>query len=1039
MTNFSMKSLLKPLSVTVLSVAALFAALPGLAQTAQKVPSRITAPIDDSNRLTLTGMSPGKEIKDNDLGKVDSSTPLGGMTLLFSRTPEQQADLDALVAAQQDIHSPLYHQWLSPEEFGARFGVSSEDIAKVSAWLQQKGFTVDRVARASNFIVFSGNAALVESAFGAPIHNYRLPDGTVSFAPSEHPSLPAAIAPTVQYIRGLNSFRKHSKIRKPMAQKKGSHPNFTNVNDYEGEYYALGPQDLATQYDINAAYKAGYTGNGQSIVVVGVSEVVPSDITNFQSISGVPTAKAPIYILVPNSGQPAYSPGDESESDLDLEYSSTIGKGAQVFFVYTGANYNNGTDDATQLAIDDKIAPIITTSYGDCEYYVYEYEEGGSTAYFTAEDAIYEQGVAQGQSLLNAVGDDGAVDCIEYGLPTTVGQTPYVDYPASSPYQTGMGATGFPQNDFNVDYPFGTSQVSTYWLSNTKGSSPIINSLIKPVPEVVWNDDDPSFGTSAGGGGCSLYETITGTDWQASTNLIGGVAIPTACTNKSGKNTVNGRMVPDLSLQGSNESPGLLVCSSDSSAWVTDQYGNPLQQGSCVNGSFYDATGDWLTIFGGTSFDGPIFSGMLAIINQALNADGLGLVNPTLYSIAENTTNYPLAFHDITVGSNSCYDYTFDDAEYGITGEAAPPAPMPLVCGVTSLAAGPSPPAEFNSLTGYDMASGLGSVDLFNLITAWPKPASYSLIGTITTVSAVTGTPLASASDTISITVASATGTTIPTGTVTIVTGAGTATTTTTGTLVTGGYSYSFASAILGTNLISVCYSGDTTHAASCGTIPLYVGTTAPPQTSAFTLTAANVSINPGSTGTTTVTVAAGTSYNGTVEFTFANSSTTSPLNICLSASPITVTSSTSGKATISIVTNTPSASCAAGTTPLLKRATGTLAKASPASKAPWKRAPLPAALAGLLIVLCIRRRSSLLRAGVSLALLVMLSFAGLGMTGCSSSSSANNGQSTPVTPVNPNATPAGTYTITVTGTDEASYYSITPLVYTTTFTLTVP
>jgi len=1022
MTNFSMKSLLKPLFVMVFA-AALGATTPGLAQTSQKLQPRITAPVDDSNRVSVHGMSPALAIKEHDLGAVDPSTKINGITLLFSRTPAQQADLDALFAAQQDINSPLYHQWLTPEQFGARFGMSADDIAKVQAWLQGEGFTINRVAHASNFIVFDGTAGLIESALGAPIHNYKLADGSVHFAPANDLTFPAAIAPSVQFVQGLNTFRHRAHYHKSHRVVTDLHPNWTDINNPYTPYL-LTPPDLETLYDINAAYKAGYTGAGQSIAVLGVSYILPSDITNFQTLVGM-TPKLPIYTLVPDSGAPYRSPGDEGESDLDVEYSSTIAKGAQVYFVYTGFNYNNGTDDANLMAVDQRIAQVITVSYGDCELDDDLYYAG--TSYFTTQDAIYQQAGTQGQSLMNAASDAGSPDCNGYagedGVTLAQSQAPWVDYPAASPYQTAVGGTGFPQADFGSG-----ANVATYWTNNSSGGAPLTNSLKKYVPEVVWNDDDPYFsqfdGLSAGGGGSSAYEPTSGNiTWQAQGSIIGGVAIPVP-PQIGGKTKYYARMVPDVALMASNESPGMLVCSSDPDSLESNQVN------SCSATSWYDSVSGDLTIFGGTSFGGPILSGITAILNQALNSNGLGLLNPTLYSIAENATNYPLAFHDITVGSNSCYDYTFNDAEYGVTGYPAPPAPMPGVCGVTSAAAGPSPPADYGALTGYDMASGLGSLDVNNLIAAWPKPASYSLIATTTTGAYATYNPALSTNDAITFSVTP----TAATGTVAVTVDGVAATTL---TLATGtAPPYNFASAILGTHSICGTYSGDTTHAVSSSCLIVFAGSTTPPVTNAFNLTAPSLTVAPGAAASSSITVTSVGSYVGIVNFTFTNGSTTSPLNICLSATPVTITKAGAvATSTLTVTTNTTSGNCTTGTTPLLKHVSGGVAKAAPAGKSPWKRAPLPVAMAGLLLLLCVRRRSSLLRVGISLGLVVVFSLAGLGLTGCSSSSSANNGTSTPVTPpTNPNASPAGTYTIIITGTDAAS----STLTTSATFSLTI-
>ena len=139
--------------------------------------------------------------------------------------------------------------------------------------------------------------------------------------------------------------------------------NFTSSQS--GDHF-LTPKDVDTIYDINKAYNDGYTGAGQSIAVVGQSEVYLSDVENFQNAAGL-TVKDPTLVLVPNSGSPAVSSGDEAESDIDMEYSGGIGTGATIYLVYVGDNSNYSVWDSLNYAVDTLVAPVISISYGDCE------------------------------------------------------------------------------------------------------------------------------------------------------------------------------------------------------------------------------------------------------------------------------------------------------------------------------------------------------------------------------------------------------------------------------------------------------------------------------------------------------------------------------------------------------------------------------------------------------------------------------------------------------------------------------------------------
>ena len=584
---------------------------------AQQATGRIVGAIDNSARTTIAGTQPPLARRAKDTGPVAPDMPLQGMTIVFSRSAAQDTDLQALIAAQQNPSSPLYHHWLTPDEFAARFGMADTDIAKVQAWLQEQGFSVDGVSRSKNRITFSGTAGQVQSAFGSELHYYTQ-NGKTHFAPSGDLSVPSALAPVVQDITNLSTFRLKPRFKRPKA-------NFTSS---QSSHTFLTPTDVATIYDIKAAYNAGFTGKGQSIAVVGQTSVSLTDTENFQNAAGL-TIKDPTLVLVPGSGNAAEFQGDESESDLDLEYSGGMAPGATILFVYTGDSPNsNGVFDSIQYAIDNDIAPIISDSYGLCETAL-------GQANYTSFNATLAQGAAQGQSIITPAGDNGSPDC--EGVPPTTQQSALaVDFPASSQYVTAMGGSEFPSaNVCNLNCPTPNPFPSAYWQA--ANGTDVIGSALQYIPEQAWNDDSPPDNTtnpptpaslSAGGGGISAFTARP--SWQ--TTLPAGSASFAAM-----------RLVPDISLSASPNNAAYLYCSSDPSLPVT---------GSCSNG-FRDVNSVNLTAAGGTSFEAPIFAGLVAVINEKEKVEQ-GPLNQTLYSLAANSTTYKSAFHDITIGNNGC-------------------------------------------------------------------------------------------------------------------------------------------------------------------------------------------------------------------------------------------------------------------------------------------------------------------------------------------------------------------------------------------------
>jgi subtilase family serine protease len=919
---------------------------------AQEPQARIAA-IDSSARATLVGSHPAVANAANDLGRVSGATKLESVSVVFQRSEAQEAALQALLSAQQNPASPQYHKWLTPDQFAAQFGMASSDIAKAQAWLQQQGLIVTGVSRSHNRITFSGSVSQIEAAFGAEIHSYQV-GGETHFAPASDLSVPAALAGSVRTVTNLSDLRPHPhvRVRNPEAVRS----NFTSGQT--GQHY-LTPKDVATIYDVTPAYNAGYTGAGQTIAIVGQSAVSLTDITNFQNAAGL-TPKAPTMVLVPNTGTSTVSTGDELESDLDLEYSGAIATGANITFVYTGNATNAGALDALQYAVDQDIAPIISSSYGDCEFDV------GNTGY-TAFNGVLAQAAAQGQTVLSAAGDDGSTDCYaDTNLTTTQRTALGVDFPGSSQYVTSMGGTEF--SAANV-----AATNTSYWSGGTGADT--LSSALSYIPEGVWNDDSTT-GLSSGGGGVSLFTPRQ--SWQA---------------NFPGMPAGTNRMVPDIALDASADNAPYLFCSSDTLATGIT--------GSCANG-FRDSSNTYLTTAGGTSFDAPIFAGMLALINQSRSfTTGQGVINNTLYGLASNASTYASAFHDIITGGNNC--------TAGGTICAAP--------GTT----------EYMATMGYDEASGLGSIDFYRLLTAWPAIAGSSALVSTTAMTAASATVAPGANDTITITVAAAAGdevTTTPTGTVTLSVG-GTTGSPVTLPLTNGAATYTFSSPTVGSYNITASYNGDMTYTTSQGQylVTVAAGTaptgTAPTTTTTFTMAATNVTVAAGGTGTSTVTVTPQNGYTGTVNWE-AITSVPTLLDGCYSITNTAVSGTAPVTTTLTVFTDSGQCSAATTTTTSsavtanVRRRFATRAPANGVSavtptKAPFGPVPMGVAFAGLLAVGFIGRRSRGIRLLMVAGLFAVL---GLGMSGCGGSSPA---------PSSGTNAAAGVYNLTLTGTDSAN------------------
>ncbi|HWE87200.1 MAG TPA: protease pro-enzyme activation domain-containing protein [Terracidiphilus sp.] len=946
---------------------------------AQSPAARIQAEIDSSQLTPIRGSEHALAGSATDMGRMQAGARISGITLRFNRSAAQEAALDALMAAQQNPASPQYHQWLTPDQFAARFGVAQSDMDKVQSWLQQQGFAIDGINRSHTAIHFSGSAAQVESAFATGMHYFKV-SGEKHFAPSTALSVPASVAPVVADIHNLDDFRPH-------PDHVILHRNFTSGQS--GNVF-FGPGDIYTAYDVNTT---NMNGAGQTIAIMGQSAVTVTDIENFESAAGL-TKKDPNLILVPGTGASTSYSGDESESDLDLEWSGAMAPGASVVFVYTGNNGNYGTYDSADYAVDEGIGNIISMSYSTCEL-----DPFLTSAYVTSQEAIYKQAAAQGQTVLAASGDQGSTSC--YGdtniSSTATQESLAVNYPASSAYITSVGGT-----EIASEYSSGGSSIATYW--KPASGSDVYPSLLSYVPEVAWNDDaaNASFASSSGTP-CSIQNPCLSSSGGGASTLIAQPSWQTAYFGATGEANPDSkhRLVPDIAFYSSPGQPGYLYCTSDNSAW------GPSQTGSCGAGFRASSSDVSLTVAGGTSFATPIFAGMVALLNEnSKYITGAGEINNTLYTLAASSSLYGNDFHDVTSGNNDCQ--------------------APANCNGTAnygYAAG----------TGYDEVTGLGSVDVGKLAHDWPAAGAgeAALIGTSVSVSAANATPPVNQNDVFTITVTDDSGNPVTTGTVTLQVDGGTScgglsdncggTTVSNQSLsASGQVTYTATFATSGAHSIVAQYSGDAAHGAStgAGSVDIAVASSGKGSISAAA-TPSTLTVAQGSSGTETITVTPSGGYTGTVLVNIDFGSADSALsNLCAGFSTantaglgeIQITGTQPGSVTLTLDANGSDCSGGAmkhGMGQLRNFMKGGVARNTPPAPA---RNPLPpaAALAGLLLIGFLGRRSRSIR---NLVAVLALAAAGLLMSACGSS------VTTPGV-ANP---PKGTYTGTITATDSAT------------------
>jgi len=678
---FMLKKLLGSATLTVFLIgcAVFFLAASGSTQKGSR--DRIMYAVDSARTAPVRGSAHPLAQPQFDQGRVSPEQQLTGVALTFRLSASQQADLQELLREQQDRSSPNYHRWLTPEQYAARFGMTPNDLAKVTSWLRSQGLTVNGLSRSRNEISFSGSVGQVEYALRTELHRYLI-NGEQHMANAGDVSLPDAFAGEVLGVRGLNDFHPKPRFRKPSAR-------FTS--NISGNHF-VNPADFATLYNLPLSFD----GTGQTIAVMGQTLLnasnSTSDLDAFRSAAGLPATTSTNFklIQVPGTGTATACTGDQTETDLDLEWTEGVAKNATVTFVYagngSGTNCNNRTSnvfDALQYSITNNVAPIISISYGNCEANL-------GTSFVLTMQQWAQQANAQGQTISGPAGDEGAADC-DTGTSATQGFA--VDVPAAIPEVTGVGGSEF-TGDAAATVSGGCGLATPDWAQSCVATSST-GTALHYITEKTWNDPLGTGATSlsAGGGGASTI--FSKPSWQAGTGVPG-----------DGK-----RDVPDIALNASNAHDSYLFCSQDfftGTAGVT----------SCANGfrssSANTSNNNLLDAVGGTSAGAPTFAGILALINQATGSSGLGNVNPMLYALAASS---PTAFHDITSGNNS----------------------VPCTAGSKDCPAGTTS-FGFSAGAGYDQVTGLGSLDVTNLISAWTAVTptqDFALDGLVT--SAVAG------------------------------------------------------------------------------------------------------------------------------------------------------------------------------------------------------------------------------------------------------------------------------------------------------------
>ena len=826
------------------------------AQTAQaqtsavqtpSVPSRITQAVDDANLATLRGHIHHLARPEFDRGAAEDGAPSGRMIVSLQRSQEQEAALHQLLDQQQSKDSKNYHAWLTPDQFAAQFAPAAQDTQTVTDWLQSQGFQIHHVAAGGMFIEFTGTVGQVRRAFHTEIHRFVV-SGEEHFANVSDPQIPAALTPVVASITSLHNFPRRSHAHRTGVFQRSKdtgevRPLLSTTSGcgsmHNQPCFALGPADFAKIYNVPATINSAPPGTGQTIAIVNDSNINIADAQAFRKFFGLTANDPKIVLNGPDPGILSGSAGDEGEADLDVQWSGGIATAATIDLVISESPTTlgaSGIDLSALYIVENNLAPVMSVSFGDCE------PSTGDTFF----NSLWEQAAAQGITVTVSTGDNGSAAC-DGGSATATAAA------------NGLTVSGLAASQFNIavggtDFDDATNPTTFWNTTNTAGTQASAKSYI---PETTWNDSCAGNATAGSLGTCTTVNS-NGDDLIAASG--GPSAFVTKPTWQTGPGVPNDnkRDLPDVSLfasDGPKSNNFYIVCQADALSTPAN---------SCTT----TGTAQFLAV-GGTSASAPAFAAIMSLVNQQ-TGQRQGNSNYVLYKLAAQSgascNSSSLTGGQLT--SNSCVFYDTTKGNISVACQGSTKNCSNATAGQFGVLVDPNAtntPA-WTTTAGYDRATGLGSVNVANLLAKWN---TVTFTSSTTTITASPGSPVAhGANASFTVTVTSGSGT--PTGDVSLIAQpAGAA------QVALGPFKLTGGSASITTNLLPggtaypvvAHYAGDGTFGASdSAPVTVTVGTEASKTTLTMQTFAANGNVsNPNAT-----TAAYGSAYVLRVDVTNA-------------------------------------------------------------------------------------------------------------------------------------------------------------------------
>lgn len=701
----------------------------------------ITEKIDESKLVTLGGnTTPAATRAEFDRGAVPDEFRFEHLLLLLRHDPDTEARLKRQIDAMHDPSSPQFHRWLTAEQFGARYGVHPQDSAAIQEWLRSHGFTVNQAYKNGLLLDIAGTAKQIRETFHTEMHNLVLPNGEKHVANNRDPQIPAALASAVEGMP-LHDFFRRPRITK-MKPVSFDHeagrwqPHFTLP--FEGtDLFVVAPYDFATIYNLTPLWNQGFTGKGVTIATVEDTNLAhPSDWSTFRKTFGLDGFKQgnfkQIYPGCKNPGQN----GDEIEAALDVEWASAAAPDANVeLFACPNTDTTSGLDTAIINLLETDPPDIISDSYGLCETVTGQAE-------VALENLEAEFATIEGVTFFIAQGDTGADECapIETTAYSTLGINSGDN--TATAFAVDVGGTDF-MAQYNQDV--NGVPISNYWGATNNPKT--LASALSYIPEIPWNDgctsqliySDPFIGpfTQSFGrpGFCNsavgqqFFLDFYAGSGGPSTCFTGTPSIPGVVSGSCKGNPKPSFQyaVPGVPNDGLRDQPDLSLFAADGvwGSFYVECLSDTKQGGTACT-----ADNDALFLGGGgTSFASPAMAGIQALINQQFGRQGDA--NYAYYFLAgqqfreqgasrcnasQTNGGLPAAscvFNDVTAGDIDIpCGQNADGHFYDCHGADA------QNIGELSTSNKKNAPA-YPATAGYDLATGLGSVNATNLFYAW--------------------------------------------------------------------------------------------------------------------------------------------------------------------------------------------------------------------------------------------------------------------------------------------------------------------------------